>query len=403
MKNQSKFVAVGSVLKSNAPVLAPVLAILSLLAFQASTLAQGILTPPGAPAPTMKSLDQIEPRIAISSVPINIWTPGSYYLTTNLTGAPAKSGISIDSGNVSIDLNGFTLKGVGGAPYYDGIVIGGYCTNITIRNGAITGWGGLGVNGFSFGPASRNIVLENLKASENGNGGLSLNAGVVRDCVSIRNTGNGFISTQGVLIEHCSSEANSSTGYNLGQGSVIQFCRSVGNPGNGIIAGVNSRVINCVVLTATNGTGIALNAGGTAEGCTVVSNLYGIVASPASTVRDCVVRANQICGIQADASVRVLNNLVEGTGGLGTIAAIRLTSTNAVVDGCQVVNNSTAGIMANSGSTVSGNLIIRNLLRGNTTAYNVSATNSMGLIISTASGISSGIITNSNPWANFSY
>ena len=53
---------------------------------------QGSLTPPGAPAPTMKTLSQIEPRIIInaagtpgdSSNLFNITQPGSYYLTTNI-------------------------------------------------------------------------------------------------------------------------------------------------------------------------------------------------------------------------------------------------------------------------------------------------------------------------------
>ena len=42
--------------------------------------AQGSLTPPGAPAATMRSLDQIEPRLPISSLPFSISQPGSYYL-----------------------------------------------------------------------------------------------------------------------------------------------------------------------------------------------------------------------------------------------------------------------------------------------------------------------------------
>jgi hypothetical protein len=42
-------------------------------------LAQGSLTPPpGAPAPTMKTLDQIEARTPISSAPFTISAPGSY-------------------------------------------------------------------------------------------------------------------------------------------------------------------------------------------------------------------------------------------------------------------------------------------------------------------------------------
>jgi hypothetical protein len=38
----------------------------------ASLSAQGSLTPPGAPAPTMKTLTQIEPRTPISSLPFTI-------------------------------------------------------------------------------------------------------------------------------------------------------------------------------------------------------------------------------------------------------------------------------------------------------------------------------------------
>jgi hypothetical protein len=55
--------------------------------------AQGPLTPPpGAPTPVMKSLDQIEPRIAVNSLPGSasgmhvINQPGAYYLTASLVG-----------------------------------------------------------------------------------------------------------------------------------------------------------------------------------------------------------------------------------------------------------------------------------------------------------------------------
>ena len=65
--------------------LAALLLLSTLNSERSTAFAQGALTPPGAPAPTMKSLAQIEPRTPISSVPFTITQPGSYYLTTNLT------------------------------------------------------------------------------------------------------------------------------------------------------------------------------------------------------------------------------------------------------------------------------------------------------------------------------
>jgi hypothetical protein len=77
---------------------------------QLSTIfAQGSLTPPGAPAPVMKSLDQIQPRTPIFSAPFIITNSGSYYLTTNLT-VSSGDAIDINVSGVTLDLNGFTIS-----------------------------------------------------------------------------------------------------------------------------------------------------------------------------------------------------------------------------------------------------------------------------------------------------
>lgn len=59
-----------------------------------SAFAQGSLTPPGAPGPTMLTLSQIEPRTPISSAPFTITAPGSYYLTANLS-VTTNNGVTI--------------------------------------------------------------------------------------------------------------------------------------------------------------------------------------------------------------------------------------------------------------------------------------------------------------------
>jgi hypothetical protein len=99
---------------------------LSILNSQLSTaFAQGSLTPPGAPVPTMKTLAQIEARTPISSLPFTITNSGSYYLTTNLNSAG--QGITISADNVAIDLSGFgittALNGIATPPPSESITL----------------------------------------------------------------------------------------------------------------------------------------------------------------------------------------------------------------------------------------------------------------------------------------
>src|SRR5262245_55770110 len=107
----------------------------------------GPLDPVAAPAVGLfKTLDQVEPRTPIFSLPFTINQPGSYYLTGNLTASAAgANGINIEASDVTLDLAGFALSGLGGAGG-DGVNVFVLVTNVTVRNGTVRGWGGRGVD-----------------------------------------------------------------------------------------------------------------------------------------------------------------------------------------------------------------------------------------------------------------
>lgn len=175
--------------------LAAFLLLFSVLNFRVLTFAQGNLTPPGAPEPTMKTLDQIEARTPISSAPFTIVRPGSYYLTTNLT-VNGGNAINIATNGVALDLNGFTLfsKAASAAGYaidvYEGL------HDLTIKNGFIQGGvtnDGTGVysgSGFAFGidcsgNTSANVMVSHVSVAGVLDEGIFLGTGlstVVESC-----------------------------------------------------------------------------------------------------------------------------------------------------------------------------------------------------------------------------
>ncbi len=108
----------------------------------------GPLDPPGdAPAPSMKTLDEVEPRtplvygapgvsVAPSSGSITISQPGSYYLTGNLS-VLGGNGVTINASGVTLDLAGFQISSTAATPAGSGVRI--FASNIAVHNGHIVG------------------------------------------------------------------------------------------------------------------------------------------------------------------------------------------------------------------------------------------------------------------------
>ena len=279
-----------------------------------TSCAQGSLTPPGPPGPTMKSLDQLDAKLE-RRTPVDaahtpgdnfnlfiISQPGSYYFTTNILCANGKDGIEIVTNNITIDLNGFTLLGNVNAHFGYGIYIpnsGGLLTNVVIRNGIISSWAGNGYTAVaSFG---QYVTLERLILSLNDYGVFCTGSTVIRNCTVSGNNNDGI---------HAAASD----------------CLIVGNTCSG------NNVVNS-------------------------SGYAGIY----------VVGANN----------RIEDNHLSGNGAAG--------------NGIAVIN----------GFSYTNNIVIRNSVAGGgANNYAFGNAQIVGPLITNSA---SGVITNSNPWANFSF
>src|SRR5829696_7867050 len=335
-----------------------------LLGTSVGLFAQGNLTPPGAPAPMMKTLQQVEPRIPISVPGLMITSSGSYYLTTNII-APSGNGMTILTNNVTVDLNGFMLLGPGSA---SAIVVSGARTNIVVRNGAIRGWGNAvtasSVEGSRF---------EGLLISHNVGSGVRMGSYcTVYGCNIYTNGGLGVQASTGAQIADCVVALNGLRGIEVSEAGNIRNCTARRNGSDGIYANSGSVVTDC--LTEFNGgSGIVIDRG---------------------SVRNCTARGNVLNGIDAFISCQIIGNhcLINGNGGDG--AGINSGVGGHRIEGNNVVSND-RGIDCNPST---GNLIIRNSAEGNGLNYDVVAGNTFGPVVT-----SGNIATSTNPHANYTY
>jgi hypothetical protein len=249
------------------------IAISSLFLLPCSLFPQGPLPPPGPPAPTMKTLDQVEARtpLAGGTTPISIGS-GSYYLTGNLTISSSVNGITITAGYVTIDLNGFALVGPGSGSG-SGVYLNGGVSNVTILNGTIRNWGSHGINGLG----NPSLRAEKLQVISNGGNGIAADAKcAVINCGAESNVGTGILGADNSLIKDCRITGTSGSpgdGVAAGQSSVVSGCVSQNNSGKGI---VGSTVKDC----AANDNGALGISAVAAESCTALGNGgYGFIVT----------------------------------------------------------------------------------------------------------------------------
>jgi len=385
---------------------------------------QGALTPPGAPAPTMKTLTQVEPRTPIAALPYVIISPGSYYLTTNLTTAVGLNGITVAADHVAIDLRGFAIIGAGQfGQNFSAIIAPTPQVDLKVLNGSISLWSGDGVSA----PTTKNSRLEDLRVNIVGRSALRIGDGsLVNNCVVQSNcfyqVGMPAIWVGAhCKVEMCVAQNNAGPGISTGNGGLVADCVANNNINEGIVTSDDSRVSDCVAslnLGNNPGDGIFIGNGGTVSGCVASGNTHdgietivhsmvlactvwtngndGIIVQRGSTVKDCTAGRNLRDGVGVIEDCLAVDNNCVGNGNAG----IRAYVDGNRIDSNSVITNTVAGIDC---SLSTADLVIRNTARLNGVNYLLNpAPAPNGTQNATIFAAGPGFF-NPDPWGNLSY
>jgi hypothetical protein len=338
----------------------------------AVALAGDLEPPPGPVAPTMKRLDEVEPRRAVNRLPGDatakhvIVASGSYYLTADIVGEVSKDGIRVEADDVTIDLAGFVIDGQGlGVDGIEPVQV----TGLTVKNGSLRGWAGYPV--FGFASYSSFVDLVAFEAEEGfrviGERNLFLRVKVTAIGEIAIETGDGAI-VRDSMVE------GAFTGIGVGRNSIVESCTVEGST-RGIFAFESTIVRNNAV-----------------NGNVLTSNTIGIFAGVGSSVLD-----NRVAEIEGQAISVARNALVRGN--VCRSSEIGLSATDVVdpsfvatsrFEGNHLVGN-TIGIRL----PTSGNIVVGNTIVGSATPIADSGTNLVGPLSSDPASASA--------WANFEF
>lgn len=373
-------------LEQSARVRAALLAWTCVLA--AAALRAGSLTPPGPPAPTMKTMDQVEPRTPITTVPVTIHTPGSYYFTKNLEGGH----INVAADGVTIDLCGFTYSGIG---VDRGIMAGGN-SSLTVRNGRLENFDDTAIFG---GASTTGTLLENLMVSRCGGKGICLGPrGVVVNCIAEDNGGSGITVGAGSVVMGCTcnsnGDADSGAGIEAGQECRIVNCTTSHNCKSGVWTDASGSIQGCTssrngqdgfqldggysiiqgcAASYNEADGFVLDDGDHISQCVSLGDWRGIWTGYGCTVSECTVRSSTVNGILSAEHNLIERCTVTDCSSITLIIAAAIQAgSHTVVRQCEVANNWRIGIACTDDCYISLNNVTGNGRLGNGAGIDVS-------------------------------
>ncbi|MEM0982712.1 MAG: right-handed parallel beta-helix repeat-containing protein [Planctomycetota bacterium] len=372
-------------------------------------LAGPLTPPPGAVAPTGRTLEQAEPRTPLSAEAtpgdsnsvFRITQPGSYYLTGNVVAAADQSGIVIIAPDVTLDLNGFLVSGPAGSAVEG---IDSSQQRVHVMNGFVRGF----TDGVDL--SARGCTVESLTVTGASSNGIDMGIDSrVIGCTATDNGNNGIDAFSRSSVTGCTANANGSFGIRAGSQSSVIDCIASANTGRGITTGTNAVVSRCVAnsnmddgISTGNGavvescsardnadTGFLLGTGVLVDGCNAFSNDgIGFNAGTATRLQGCAAGFNAGGGYRLTSRCSLVGSAADSNSFFG----VETTGSSNTVRECDISSSPVAFDLLSNGSA----LIINNTLASNTVAFTNGTGNTVAPLVTSAT-----IGTSSNPHANY--
>jgi len=389
----------------------------------------GPLSPPAGPvASSFKTLSEVEPRTAITAVPITITQRGSYYLTRDLS-VVSGTAITVAAANVTIDLNGFTLSTTASADR------GISCSapGLVVRDGAIADFVLAGISSTGADARVEDVLVT---TTDVGGAGISLSGINSRVVGCVANGPGGATAVAGIFVGiNGAIESSAASGHGVGflasSNAVISGCRAVACGigfdliGNNHVSDSTAlqctdvgfdAATNCVIadsLARECGIGFQTGNGATLSGCSARQNSgRGFQLLSANVVTGCTAYLSGGDGMRVSTGSSVsgcafYENVGSGLvlSGLGCSASSNTFRGNNAAgilvsaSDCRIEGNTLTDNAIGLDVDIAGNFIARNTASGNTTAnYSFTGVQTVGPVI-----VATGTIVSTNPWANFEF
>ena len=298
--------------------------------------------------------------ITQADIPLTISTPGSYYLTEDVTSSGTAINVAVD--DVTIDLAGYAVVGTDSALLYHGIYMNGR-SNVEIRNGTVRDF----YNGiYAYGVTSGNHRIINVRVVSNVTGGIVLDGTghLVKDCTISENgdsafshvygirTGTGSTVTGNTISYNGNSASHSVHGIHAYNGSTVTG-NTVSNNGSSADGDVRGILANGSTVT---GNTVFKNAH-SAEG-----NVYGIATTWGGALIENTVydngdygKGSYVYGIRVGSGVTVTGNssYSNGTAADGTVYGIYLVGYSLVDQNTAISNGGGAASAVNMNTSIS--------------------------------------------------